>query len=206
MGTVAALLLIKKPNKVTPISLITLSADRPNAYKSQASNNLSVSTPAYISKWGATRSIYGIIDRALAVKSELWFINKDLREGLPNVTDATKASLAVTDLPDKFPPDKAAALAVGYINKDKIPVLALLPVAAPIGYGKPAPSGSLTDELTQTLLQNITDPFKAWADSVLHKITQHKGKPTTRYWNFPLPNSGNTFWAPPAKSPNGHRY
>jgi hypothetical protein len=70
----------------------------------------------------------------------------------------------------------AAAVATDNTNKEKISVLALLPVAVPIGYGKPAPSGSLADAFTQTLLQNIADPFKAWADSVLHSITHHKGK------------------------------
>jgi hypothetical protein len=175
-GSVAALLLIKKHDKVTPISLITPSAERPDAYKIQASDDLSVSAPAYFAKRGATRSICGIIDRALALEFEIQFIDIDLRDGLANITDATKAPLAFTDLPDEFPPDKAAALAADDPNKDKTPVLALLPVAVPIGYGKPAPSGSLADESTQTLLQNIADPFKAWADSVLHIITHHEGK------------------------------
>ena len=135
-----------------------------------------MSAPAYFAKRGATKSICGIIDRTLALEFKIQFIDIDLRDGLANVTDATKAPLAFTDLPDEFPPDKAAALATDDPNKDNTPVLALLPVAVPIGYGKPAPSGSLADESTQTLLQNIADPFKAWADSVLHTITHHEGK------------------------------
>jgi hypothetical protein len=67
MGTITALLLIKKPNKVTPISLIIPSADRPYTYKIQAGQDLSVSAPAYIWKGGATRCICGIIDRALVI-------------------------------------------------------------------------------------------------------------------------------------------
>jgi hypothetical protein len=49
-GTVAVLLLIKKRDKVTPISLITPSAERPDAFKIQASDDFSVSAPAYIDK------------------------------------------------------------------------------------------------------------------------------------------------------------
>jgi hypothetical protein len=136
-----------------------------------------VPAPAYVNKRGVTRSICGFIDRALAIEYGITFIDKDLRKGIPDLTDVTKqASLAFTDLPDEFPSDMAAALAADDTNKEKIPVLALLPVAVPIGYGKPAPSGSLPDESTQTSLQNIADPFKAWADSVLHSITHHEGK------------------------------
>jgi hypothetical protein len=176
-GSVAVLLLIKKRDKITPISLITPSAERSDAFKIQASDHLlSVSAPAYNDKRGATRSICGIIDRALAIQYGIMFIDKELREGLPNLADGTKASLAFTGLPKEFLPNMAAALAADDTNKDKIPVLALLPVLVPIRYGKPAPSGSLADKFTQTLLQNIADPFKAWADSVLHSITHHEGE------------------------------
>lgn len=75
------------------------------------------------------------MDEALAVEFEISFIDKDLRKGLPNTADAAKAMLTFTNLPDKFPLDKAAALAPDHKNKDNIPVLALLPVAVLIGYG-----------------------------------------------------------------------
>jgi hypothetical protein len=149
-GTVAVHLLIKKRDKVTPVSLITPSAERSDVFKIQASDALSVSAPAYVNKQGVTRSICGFADRALAIEYGITFINNDLREGLPNLADVTKALLAFTDLPNKFPPGMAAALSADGTNKEKIPALTLLPVAVPISYGKPAPSGSLADESTQT--------------------------------------------------------
>jgi hypothetical protein len=111
------------------------------------------------------------MDKMVATKFGIEFIDNDLRDSLPNVEDANEATLALTHLPDEFPPDKAAALATDHENKDKVPVLALLPVAVPLRFDKPAPSGSLADEETQTMLQNIANPFKAWADSVLHTVT-----------------------------------
>jgi hypothetical protein len=120
-GTVAVLLLIKKRDKVTPVSLITLSTERSDVFKIQASDDLSVSAPAYVNKRGVTRSICGFIDRALDIEYGITFIDKDLREGLPNLADVTKASLAFTNLPDEFPPNMAAALAADDTNKEKIP-------------------------------------------------------------------------------------
>jgi hypothetical protein len=57
--------------------------------------------------------------------------------------------------------------------KDKIPVLTLLSQAVPLGFGKPAPSGSLPGKEIQTMLQNIASPVKAWADSVLHMVIHY---------------------------------
>ncbi len=76
-GTVAALLLVKKCGKVSPILLITPSADCPNAYKIQASNDLSLLSPAYISKLGTIKSICGIMDKALAVEFKIAFIDSE---------------------------------------------------------------------------------------------------------------------------------
>ena len=175
-GSIAALLVIKKRDKVTPISLISPSADRADAYKIQASDDLSLSSPAYISKWESSNFICGIMEKGTASEYGFLFIDSDLRDGLPNHTDASKAALTFTHLPEEFPPDKAAAIAADHVNKDLVPVLVLLPVAVPVGYGKPAPSGSLAGEETQTMLQAIADPFKAWADSALYMINQHEGK------------------------------
>jgi hypothetical protein len=75
------------------ISLISLSADRANAYKIQASNDLSLPSPSYISKLGSTIVICGVMDIAMAVVFEILFIHKDFREGLSNDADASKAAL-----------------------------------------------------------------------------------------------------------------
>lgn len=65
----------------------------------------------------------------MAIKFKILFCKEYLREGLPNVADTTKALLAFTDPPNKFPSSKAAALATDNTNKDKIPVPTLLRVA-----------------------------------------------------------------------------
>jgi hypothetical protein len=116
------------------------------------------------------------MDKEIATEYGLRFIDVDLPEGLSNNDDATKAALSFTHLPKEFPPNNAAAIAANHDNKDLVPVLILLPVAVPAGFSKPAPSGSLADEDTQTMLQAIADPFKAWADGTLHLINQHDGK------------------------------
>lgn len=68
-----------------------------------------MSAPAYFAKRSATKSICGIIDRTLALEFKIQFIDIDLRDGLANVTDATKAPLAFTDLPDEFPPRQGSS-------------------------------------------------------------------------------------------------
>jgi hypothetical protein len=173
-GTTTALLIINKWGKVTPISLIPPNADQADAYKIQASDDLSLSSPAraYISKLGTTKFICGVMDKTLAIKFEILFIYKDHREGLPNNSDASKTDLPFTHLTNKFPPDKAAALTTDHKNEGLVPVLVILPATAPVGFSKPAPSStSLANEETQTTLQTIADRFKAWANSVLHKVT-----------------------------------
>jgi hypothetical protein len=71
-GTLATLLLIRKCDKVAPISPIPLlSADHANAYRIQASNDLSFSSIEYISKLGSTKFIYRAMDKAVAVKLDM---------------------------------------------------------------------------------------------------------------------------------------
>jgi hypothetical protein len=138
------------------ISLVSSSADRANAYKIQASNGLPLLSPAYISKLGSNKFICGVIDKVVAIKKfEIAFI---------------KVALSFTHLSDKFPTGNAATLAVDHENKKgMVPVLTLLLIlAVPVGFGKPAPSGSLANKETQTKLQTIVGPFKAWAGSVHH--------------------------------------
>jgi hypothetical protein len=87
--------------------------------------------PAYISKLGSTKLICGVMDKVVAIKFKIDFI---------------KVALPFTQLPDKFPPNKAATLAADHKNKDMVPVLVLLLVGVPVGFGKPAPRGSLANE------------------------------------------------------------
>jgi hypothetical protein len=81
VGTIAVLLIIKRRDKATLISLISPSADRcPNTCKSQASNGISLSLPMYISKLGSTKFIScGVIDKEVTTKFEITFISKDLK-------------------------------------------------------------------------------------------------------------------------------
>jgi hypothetical protein len=74
MGTITALLLIKKHSKITPISLISSGADHANVYKIQSSNNLSLSALVYISKLGSTQFICGVMDKAVAFKFKILII------------------------------------------------------------------------------------------------------------------------------------
>jgi hypothetical protein len=100
------------------------------------------------------------MDKTVTIKFEILFINKDLtREGITtNDADASKAALSFTFLPNEFPPDKAAALAMDDKNKDMVPVLViLLPVAVPIGFGKPASSNLASKEIQTMLKPLLTD-------------------------------------------------
>jgi hypothetical protein len=129
------LLIIKKRDKVTPISLISPSADCAGTYKIQASNNISLTSiihlqvglPHPVHMW----SCYQVQDIVHQQRPG---------EGLPNDGDTSKAALSFTHLLGKFLPNKAAAIATNCENKDMVPVLLiLLPVAVPAGSGKPTP-------------------------------------------------------------------
>jgi hypothetical protein len=73
------LLIIKKRDKVTPISLISPCAGCAGTYKIQASNNLSPLPSSYISKLvSSTQFICRV-----AVKFNILFINKDLGKAFP---------------------------------------------------------------------------------------------------------------------------
>jgi hypothetical protein len=51
------------------------------------------------------------MDKMVATKFGIDFIDNDLKDGLPNVKDAKEAAIAFTHLLDEFPPGKATALA-----------------------------------------------------------------------------------------------
>jgi hypothetical protein len=76
------------------------------------------------------------MDKEVATKLEIVPIDNDLREGLPNNANTSKAVLTSTHLPNHPPLNKAAALAGDHDNKDMVPILVfLVPVAVPVAFG-----------------------------------------------------------------------
>jgi hypothetical protein len=136
-GTVAVLLLIKKRDKITPILLITPSAERPDAFNIQESNDLSMSAPAYINKQGVTRSICGFIDRALAIQYGITFIDKDLREGLSNLVDASIAS--INQPPQQIPSQHGSSPNCGPHKQRQDPSPCPTPRSGPDWLGQTSP-------------------------------------------------------------------
>ena len=70
----------------------------------------------------------------------------------------------------------AVAVANGDINANDIPVLALLPIWIPNGYGKPVPTGDINDQNTKAVLQNQAGANLAWARGMIFLIDDNNGK------------------------------
>jgi len=193
-GSIAMILIIKKPGKIIPISLLSQSSEEPSSFKLQAGDDLSISTPGLIEQSTITKCVLGIINKTAAIEFDFDFdyIDVDVREGIKHSTDPTnRPNLVFTHLPAKFPPDKAQAILDDHQDKDNIPVMALIPKAVPMcygkpgRYGKPAPSGVLsTDPDVTAKLQANHNSLKTWADSINNLIQHHPGNSLHVTWGL----------------------
>ena len=171
------ILIIKKPGKVIPISLLSQSSEEPGFFKVQAGDNLLISTSGLIKKIGITKCILSIINKTAAIEFNFDYIDVDVCKEIKHPTaPTTRPNLVFTHLPAEFPPDKAQAILDDHPDKDNIHVIALIPIAVPTCYGKPAPSGALsTNPDLAAELQSNHDLLKTWADSINDLIQHHSG-------------------------------
>jgi hypothetical protein len=175
-GNFPALLTIKKEDKIKSFSLLAASNNYTDRFRTQASHDLNKSCPAYLNRTDTTKYVATIMDKELAKQFKFNFIDEDIRDGLVNKDDHSRPTFLPNLLPSDFPADKAAAATAGDANANKIPVLTLVPIAAPTGYGKEIPEGIITDVDLLATLQENHDGLLPWAQSLSFLIKENLGK------------------------------
>jgi hypothetical protein len=165
-GATAALLTLAKPNKINPISLLTPSETFDDRFKAHGHHDLWQAMGVFIERVAITKTVMSILDKTTVTEMGFPFIDQDLNTGLVNILDATQPNWKPTVLPDGM--DSS--------SEDTTPVIALIPVMIPIGYGRPAPMGDIDDLETKALLQNCHDINLAWSNGAEYLIDNTSGK------------------------------
>jgi hypothetical protein len=175
-GNFPAILTIKKDDKLKSFSLLTASNNYTDRFRAQASHDLNKPCPAYLLRADTTKYVVSIMDKDLATQFNFNFLDSDIREGLINEVDPTKAMFHTDKLPDEFPANKATAITNGDANANKIPVLTLVPITAPTGYAKEIPEGRISDPEVLMMLQENHDALLLWAQAINFLLAKNNGK------------------------------
>jgi hypothetical protein len=165
-GATAALLTVAKPNKINPISLLTPSEAFDDRFEAHGHHDLWQAMGIFVERTSITKTVMSILDKTTASTMGFPFVDIDLNTGLINIPDAIQPNWNPTVIPDGM--DSS--------SEDTTPVLVLIPVMCPIGYGRPAPMGDIDELDTKALLQNCHDINFAWSNGVEYLIDHSSGK------------------------------
>jgi hypothetical protein len=120
----------------------------------------------YVDRATISKHVISILNKTTVSEMGFPFIDTDLNTGLVNLVDNTQPNWKPTGIPGGM--DSS--------SDDPTPVLSLIPVMCPIGYGRPAPMGDSDDLDTKALLQNCHDINLAWSNGVEYLINNTTGK------------------------------
>jgi hypothetical protein len=165
-GATAALLTISKPNKINPISLLSPSKTFDDRFKAHGHHDLFQAMGIFIEQKAITKNVISILDKTTVTEMGFPFIDADLNTGLVNIVDNTQPNWKPSIIPATM--DSS--------SNDTTPVITLIPVMCPIGYGRPAPMGDIDDLDTKSLLQNCHDINLAWSNGVEYLINHCSGQ------------------------------
>jgi hypothetical protein len=165
-GAAAGILTLREPDKIKALAMLTPSQAFPTKYLGQGSHDLNQTVGIYVERNDLTRNIISIMAKATAIEFGFEFFDEDLNAGLHNLADLTAPDLTFAEMPDGLDSTDDATT----------PVLVLLPTACPIGYGRTAPSGKLSDDETKVALQGCHDGVFAWSNSLDYLCTKHQGQ------------------------------
>jgi hypothetical protein len=138
-GNIAALLTIKKPHHikrfVTPESA---KADK-LLYRASATVSMKDPYPVYLVIQNIQDHVFTVMDKKDATDFHFHFIDQDVRSEIDNLADPNGPKFNAGNLPKDFPQDLAIAQANQDQNKDRIPVITMIPTIMPVGFGHDPP-------------------------------------------------------------------
>jgi hypothetical protein len=158
-GNIAAILVtIKKPHHIKPFVAPESAKTDKDLYRGSATIDTNNPYPVYLLIQKVQDHVFTIMDKKDATTDYKFpFIDQDIRTEIDNLTDPTGNKFKVDNLPPDFPQDLATVQANDDPNKDRIPVLTMIPVTMPIGFGRDPPQGDIQIDITQMAYQN-NDP------------------------------------------------
>jgi hypothetical protein len=163
----AALLFVKKPNRISSFSLVTPSPQDNRFFLGQGQHDLSTAVGIHIPHTSPMKCVATIMEKKIADHLGFDFIDEDITKGLADTSNNTQPVFKLSMVPTEEPkePDK----------DDTMWVLTLVPVACTIAYGKTAPLGPIDSQEIKPLLQANHDTVFAWASAIQHSIENMGG-------------------------------
>jgi hypothetical protein len=211
-GTVAALLTMKKPDKIVPISLLSPSPTFQDKFEGHGHHLLGQPVCIHVDRGHITNHVLSLLTKVQADSLGFDYVDASAVDGLPNIADPALPNF----VPPVIPANMIPTDAMDYL------VIALIPITCPIGYGKECPVGNITEPTTTTALQNNNETLFAWALALDFLRTNHGGRSlhklipdTTRITHY-LPQPQRDDWSraltdeiwvePAAMSPEDNDY
>jgi hypothetical protein len=170
-------LTIKKPHHIKPFAAPESAKTYKDLYRGSATIDTKNPYPLYLLIQKVQDHVFTIMDNKDEKEKDynFPFIDQDIRTEIDNLTDPTGNKFKVDNLPPDFPQDLVTAQANDDPDKDNIPVLTMIPVTMPIGFGHDPPQGDISIDITQMTCQNNDPSLRIWADAVNYLITEHNG-------------------------------
>jgi hypothetical protein len=154
---IAALLTIKKTQHIKPfIAPESAKADK-NWYRGSGTINMKEPYPVYLIIQNIQDHVFTIMEKQDAKDFKFPFINKDICDKIDNLSDPAGQKFSVATLPPDFPQDLTITETNDDPNKNRIPVLTMIPTIMPIGFGRDPPQGDITLGMTLMTCQS-NDP------------------------------------------------
>jgi hypothetical protein len=145
-GTAAALLTMKKPDKIVPISMLAVSPTFfPDQCEGHGHHLLQQPVRIHMHRDHLTKNVLSLMTKAQAEQLAFYYVDIKAEDGLPNLSGLHEANLFV---PPVIPAEMKPTDATDYL------VIAFVPIVCPVGYGKECSVGRINDATTTTALQN----------------------------------------------------